>query len=289
LLQGFTEADRLYDGGDLVGEYYPGQTVAPQSNLTTSANSLTMSNALKGNAAIDRVSGQAARTAAGDYLGKNPGDATFNDFASGSAAPVDLTMQTASGAYLNSNPYLDEMYGKAAKSYGQQFEDQMLGAQSAFAKAGRYGSGGLYDAEGQAKEKLATGLGDLTTDIYGGNYATERGYMEAAQGRAGDMMLTGASGVSDNYNNERNRMIEAMQLTPALEEARYIGSDKMAQQGQYQDDYLQQVLDSDVDRWDSEQNAPYTALQRFMGLVQGNYGGTSSSKSKKAGFELNIL
>jgi hypothetical protein len=70
-------------------------------------------------------------------------------------------LKTVQGGYLNSNPYLDATYKQAADQVG-------AGVDSRFSAAGRYGSGAHQGVLGKS-------LGDLATNIYGGNYQTERG------------------------------------------------------------------------------------------------------------------
>jgi hypothetical protein len=75
-------------------------------------------------------------------------------------------MDVLEGDYLNSNPYLDAMYDKAAGKTS-------AGVNAMFSKSGRYGSGAHQGVMGET-------LGNLATDIYGQNYARERGYQQNA-------------------------------------------------------------------------------------------------------------
>lgn len=79
---------------------------------------------------------------------------------------TDQLKSTIQGDYLNSNPYLDKTFQMAANPVVANINSQ-------FSKAGRYGSGA------QAAT-LGTTLDNLSTQIYGGNYATERGRQQAA-------------------------------------------------------------------------------------------------------------
>lgn len=286
LIKGFQEANNLYKSGNRP-QYYQGDTVAPLSGHTNSAGEIIASRA-----ADNRVIGPAvnanAATVGGAYLGRNPGDPAYQGFASGNNAVSNLTMNTANGSYLNSNPYLDAMYRKAENGVRQSYGDAMLDVQSEFARAGRYGSGNLDRGEVREKEVLAAGLGNLATDIYGGNYANERQLMETAQGRAGDWQLQGAQGLSDSFKDERGNMITATGMAPELEAGRYIGADKMMNYGEYMDNYNQDVVNADIDRWDFGQNSPQQAFDNYMAAIQGNYGGTSTSKSRQSGLNFSL-
>lgn len=70
------------------------------------------------------------------------------------------------GDYLNSNPYLDAMYNKAAGKVGANVAGYFSGK-------GRYGSGAHQGV-------LQEGLNNLATDIYGGNYNAERARQQSA-------------------------------------------------------------------------------------------------------------
>jgi hypothetical protein len=74
---------------------------------------------------------------------------------------IDYGTNVLNGNYLNSNPYLDATFNKAAGAVTNQ-------VQSNFGMAGRNARG--IDAAGFAQE----GYNDLANQIYGGNYQAER-------------------------------------------------------------------------------------------------------------------
>ena len=73
---------------------------------------------------------------------------------------TNLTNQTLQGDFLNSNPYLDQTYQLGANQLKSNLST-MLGHN-------RFGSGAMANAE-------ASGLANLSNQIYGGNYQAERG------------------------------------------------------------------------------------------------------------------
>ena len=115
-------------------EYYPGSTVTPYSGQT--------------NAYISGL------TDLGLY-GSNVGNSASN-----------LITDTMNGDYLNSNPYLDQMFDRAAGAVRNQTD-------AAFSRAGRFGSGAH-------QEILQEGMNDLATQIYGQNYQNERNAQQQA-------------------------------------------------------------------------------------------------------------
>lgn len=79
-----------------------------------------------------------------------------------------LYSDTLSGKYLDpsTNPYLKSTYDTAARQVANSVNSQ-------FASSGRYGSGAQAGV-------LTQGLGDLATNIYGGNYQQERARQAAS-------------------------------------------------------------------------------------------------------------
>lgn len=87
-------------------------------------------------------------------------NSTPNGVAPVTAAGNQYMQDVIGGDYLNSNPYLDAMFNKASGQVGAKVNSQ-------FSSAGRYGSGAHTGVLGES-------IGNLATDIYGGNYARER-------------------------------------------------------------------------------------------------------------------
>jgi hypothetical protein len=89
-------------------------------------------------------------------------------------AAINYGTNVLSGNYLNSNPYLDATFNKAAGAVTNQ-------VQSNFAGAGRNAQGA--DAAGFATD----GYNNLATQIYGGNYQAERDRMQQLVPLAGQL------------------------------------------------------------------------------------------------------
>lgn len=97
------------------------------------------------------------------------------------------------GAYLQgeSNPYLQGMYDAATRNVINQFNRNVIPSidQSAQA-AGRYGSGAWADLRSQANQDLLNTLGDVSSNLYGGAYESERGRMMQGLGLGGELSTT---------------------------------------------------------------------------------------------------
>lgn len=102
-------------------------------------------------------------------------------------------MMTAGGGYLNANPYLDATFSKAADNVTRAYQTGTMPAiDSAFSRSsGALRSGAAMNARDQAQENLGKTLSGLATDIYGGNYATERQNQLSAANSLGGLYQSG--------------------------------------------------------------------------------------------------
>lgn len=204
---------------DALPDYYPGQTIATDSPETQAA-----------------LAARTGRAVYGSPL---------------TAAAQDELTKTLGGQYLNSNPYIDSTYNKAARGVTQNYNEVVNPSiDSAFTKAGRFGSGAYAAARNTSDRSLGTELGDLATNIYGQNYA-----------------------------NERNNQIKGMLYAPDLANQDYYDIDQLSSVGDYKTNLAQQQIDADMTKYNYNANKPLNAIQQYMDLIQGNYGGTSTQSN----------
>jgi hypothetical protein len=94
---------------------------------------------------------------------------------------LNALMNTAGGAYLNSNPYLDAAIQAAqdpvTRNYQTAVAPQLAGM---FSGSGRYGSGAMAGAADTAQQSLARGLGDISSRMSYQSYDAERARQDAA-------------------------------------------------------------------------------------------------------------
>jgi hypothetical protein len=92
-----------------------------------------------------------------------------------------LTEATLRGDYLNSNPWLDATYDQAAGRVSSNYMRTVLpNIETRFGGTGRRNSGAYGAALRGSTDQLGRSLGDLATNIYGGNYQAERGRQQQA-------------------------------------------------------------------------------------------------------------
>ena len=184
-------------------------------------------------------------TAQGGFVGANPAYGAFGDLAAGGGAGGDIAQgvagagtgpagalfaPTATGQFLNSNPYLDQTYDAASRAMVRSFNDIVTpGMAAQWEAAGGISPGGgleqnQYDF---AQENLTQGLGDLAAGIYGPAYESERNRMLQASGALqgafegnlgrqlqaggllGQLQLGGASGLGGLFSGERAEQLGA--------------------------------------------------------------------------------
>lgn len=156
--------------------------------------------------------------------------------------------QIAGGSFLGANPFRDEMISAATRPLQQQFEQSTLPAlQSAFSRAGRYGSGAQTRAIGQAQEATTRAMGDITASISAQDFARERQLQQQAIGQ----------------------QMAAAQLAPQFYQQQFMPSQQLAQIGAAREQISGLPLQEQLSRFQFEQQAPYTQLQNFLSGVYG--------------------
>lgn len=205
LLQAAQDTQNLYKQGALKPQNYPGETIAPFSQSTQQAMDLTRQRALNGSPVTRGAQG--------------------------------LLSDTLSGSFLNSNPYLDATFNKAANAVTGKVN-------SAFNGAGGFG------ANSSNQQSLARELGNVATDIYGGN-----------------------------YQNERNLQQQAMGYAPALANQDYTDLNALLGVGQSQDTQNQNLINEGINKFNLNQQAPAANIQNYIDLLNGTGGKYGSSSS----------
>ena len=177
----------------------------------------------------------------GSYLNANPGSSAFGKFANGS---------------MMSNPYeagaLDAANNAITRAYQTATAPNTA---SAFEAAGRYGSGAYGNAVSQNQQDLATQLGNADASLVNSMYQQNMGNM-----------LAGAQGLSQNYNTAAQQQLAGSMNAPNI-----TNSINGALTNEYNMGGNQQALQQ------AQINAPWQMLNNFSNLIQGQYGGQSST------------
>jgi hypothetical protein len=80
-----------------------------------------------------------------------------------------------------------------------------------------------------------------------------------------------------NYGDERQRMMQAAGLTPQLAAQDYFDIAQLAAAGSTRERNYQDLINAEIARFNYEQQLPYNKLARYLGMIQGDYGGTTQT------------
>jgi hypothetical protein len=157
--------------------------------------------------------------------------------------------QTAQGGFLQGSPYQQQMIEAATRPLTQQFSENVVPTiSSQFSKAGRYGSGAMERALGTATESFGRALGDVTSNIVGQDYARERGFQQEALA----MLPTAAS------------------QAPQFFAQQFLPSQALAQVGAQREAIAGQPLQEAINRYNFEQQIPYSQLSGYLSSIYGS-------------------
>ena len=255
--------------------YFPGQTFAGFAPQQEAAMGLTQQRAMGGSPYEQGFQNYLTQTFAQPQIGLQGSEATANLLQGGAGAGQAGLMSMAGGG---ANPYLDAMYGGAARGLTTQFQEAtMPGIQAAFGAGGRTGSGAHQQALGTAQQQLGTSLGDLAANIYGGAYESDaQRRLQASQSlQAG--ALGGVGAIGDLYGAVDQAQARAGGLSPVAQGMEYQNLDRLYGVGQNVQDLANQQIQDQMARYQYYTEAPWQQLGRYHNLVGGQgYGGTTT-------------
>ncbi len=156
--------------------------------------------------------------------------------------------QTIGGQFLGGNPFFQGAFQPAAQAAQQAFQTGTSNLASQASRAGRYGSGAMANLQGQLANTFAQNLANTAGQLAYQNYAQER----AAQERA-------------------------TALAPSMAMADYGDIQSLLGAGQTRENYLQQALQSDINRFNYMQNLPQQNLMNYLNMVYGFPAGRSTT------------
>ena len=163
-------------------------------------------------------------------------------------------LSTIQGQNLGLNPYFANALQGVAGVATTQFQDALKDIASQASQAGRYGSGAMANLQDRASTNLAKELTSRAGELAYQNYAAER----AAQERA-------------------------IASAPQMAQADYADIQQLMNVGQTAEDYQRQALESDIARYEFEENKPYTKLQSYLSAAYGAPMGQVSTTTSSGG------
>jgi hypothetical protein len=308
LQQGWGSAQNLYNTTPVM-PYYPGTTMAPfnpavqtgyegiyNTGAGTVAQGLQPNATGAFNAATTGGYGVNNSPAYGAYQqfmqGSNPYQqqlATLANSAAGGNLGLSQLGQTASGAYLGPNPYLQAgVIDPLTQVYRTSTAPT---ADYNYANAGRYGSGAMLNARSINEQDLGRSVGNVLSQ----NYSNERARQDAAAGQyssqynqglttAGNAIQNilagqqyGATGLQSGYQAGNAAAMQALSQYPQFASAMFTPARAQLEAGQGLTAMDQATIADQMKRYYGEQNAPWDTLAKFMSSI-GQY--TSGSNTQ---------
>ena len=169
----------------------------------------------------------------------------------------DELAKTLSGSYLSpdSNQYLQSTVEAALRPITENYTQSILPSQVSSAQsAGRYGSGAYGALQSQLAQDYMTSLGETSSKMY-----------------------------SQNYENERSKMLQALGLSPTYQTQELTNLAALDTSGAKQRTYEQALLDEITKGKQFAQTEPWQRLQLYQNAIAGNYGGTSTTTGQVYG------
>jgi hypothetical protein len=201
---------------------------------------------------------QADRALAGS-ASINNAQANIDNIVSGGALANNAGLNALNQMTTAVNPYSSALLGDAVGQATAQID-------SGFSGAGRYGSGAHENARADA-------ITDLTNSFYSNAY---------------DRQMDAASQAGALYNSGVDTQISGAGMAQDLANQAYKDAEMLSQAGANLDAFNQAKIDADIDRWNYDQQKALTALSNYNQLIQGTYGGTSTTTGK-SGYQPSAL
>lgn len=199
----------------------------------------------------DALQMQADRAQNGSPLIDNASNA-MNNITMGQALQNNQGLNVLNQLSQEDNPYVDELYNRA----NSQAQSAINGN---FSAAGRYGSGAHAAASADAANNLAN-------EMYGSLW---------------DKRADAAASAGQLYNTGIGQQVVAGQAGQQLANQAYTDAAALGQAGAAMDDYNQQKINADIDRYNYNQQQALLALQNYNNLIQGSYGGTTTTTGQQ--------
>lgn len=249
LLEQYANLDKLYKDG--APKAYEGSLIADQSQATKDAlaqteatarngNTSTLTNATNAvNSVMNGTGNQQAQNTYSQLQGQtgfaaNPTNNMASQIANGQFASgqksnnpaMSYLQQTASGASIGNNPYLNQMVSNQQDQIANKLKNVTNpGIDSQAASLGRMGSGAFASQRNNAQTTAANEMAKVATDMYGNQYNQDVSNQMNAANAYGSMynqdiannqnqqandrlyQLQGMNSLSNNYQNSISNML----------------------------------------------------------------------------------
>lgn len=157
---------------------------------------------------------------------------------------------TLNGDFLNANPYLDSMVDKAQGDVIRNYNNVVKpNSDASGIRSGSFGNTGIQSQQMDETNQLQQNLGNISTQLRGQNYATERQNQQSALGYAPQFAA--------NDYNDANQLLQA---------------------GNQQGQFAQNAANQNYNWWQEGQNYPTNKLNT-LGNAIGTVSGTGRTQT----------
>lgn len=236
--------------------YYAGNTVAPFSPETATAQQLAAVRALSGSPLQTGANQYVASTLAGQYL---PGGASFDPTLGG-------TLSQKFNDYYQ-DPTQQDWFKNAFQAASDQISPQIS---SRFAQSGRLNSGLARAAEAKELGNAFAGLALNDRNLQAQQFAQQQQLGAGEYSRALDRY-------QNLYNQERAYQQQAASYAPQLAQQDYNDFAQLAQIGGSREQLAQNIINEQQARYNYNANAPQQQLMNYLQAVSGNLGSQSTA------------
>jgi hypothetical protein len=154
-------------------------------------------------------------------------------------------MDTLGGKYLAAgNPYLSAAIDRASGDVTRNYQGAVGANDSLMARSGAFGGSAWQQAQEGAQRQLATGLGDVSTQMH-----------------------------MADYGQERQNQMAAQQTALAYGQQPYLDAQQLQAAGATQYGYDQQKATDAMDLFNEKAQAPYKSLDVLANTIRGAVGG----------------
>lgn len=203
----------------------------------------------------------------GGYLNSNAANPYLQGMAGNNAGSNSLT-SFANGSMQN-NPYETSALNSANDAITRAYQTATApNTASSMEASGRYGSGAYNQAVSQNQQDLATQLGNTDATLMNNMYQQNMGNQLSAAGTLANQQLGATGQLGSNYNTAAQQQLQGSYNAPNL-----VNSVNAAASNLYNMGGNQQALQQ------SQINAPWQLLNNYSNLIQGQYGGNTSTST----------
>lgn len=261
LESGFGEAERLYNENTPL--YYPYDMVADQLPIQENAITGIESWAYDDNVLRQPAEKQTQAIVRGDYLRDNPAYDFYGDIWSGNSVESDALSPYLSGERLGEgNPYTTALTDSIRTSVVPDIKSDFIAG----------GSLNNPEAARATAAGVTTALAPYQFDQY---QSDSENQLKAAE-LSGDLRLRGAQGQSGAYTAGMDDILAGLRLAPDIDMMDLTSWNALYNTGAAQQAQNQLETEADIDKWNWEQDLPYSQLNQFQSGIEGSYGGSST-------------